>query len=204
MRAAGLSAFAALIGLHTLSVQGETTCHTDHPRTNWSVADLAKLQDALAGPVVELCNKGLVPEENEIVTHVVGDVTFEIVRPDATQDAEECKEAFANIVKQCIEGSNVGGEVMSEGGVAYEVFRASADHDDEEEDLEARDGAFMDIRKDELDELLEILGKGQKLEARKSKAKKPKPVSVEVCGFTLNLLTSHRNLSRSLSPPPSL
>jgi len=204
MRAAGLSAFAALLGLHTLGVQGETTCHTDHPRANWSVADLAKLQDALAGPVVELCNKGLVPEENEIVTHVVGDVTFEIVRPDATQDAKECKEAFADIVKQCIEGSNVGGEVMSESGVAYEVFHAIAGDDDEEEDLEARDSAFMDVGKDELDELLELLGKGQKLEARKGKAKKPKPVSVEVCVFTTNLLTSHRNPSQNLSPLPSL
>jgi hypothetical protein len=204
MRAAGLSAFAALLGLHTLGVQGETTCHTDHQLAEWSVADLAKLQDALAGPVIELCNKVLVPEENEIVTHVVGDVTFEIVRPDTTQDAEECKEAFADILKQCVGGSNVGGEVMSDSGVAYEVFRTSADHDDEEDDLEARDQAFMDVSEDELDELLEMVEKGQKLEARKSKAKKPKPkpVSTKMRIFYINLLTLYRNLS--LSPPPSL
>ena len=80
MRAARLSAFAALLGLYILGAQGETTCYTDGILTDWSVDDLSRLQGALMGPIFDLCNKGFAPEEDKVLTKQVGDVSFAIVR----------------------------------------------------------------------------------------------------------------------------
>jgi hypothetical protein len=113
MRAAGLSTFALLV-LHTVGVQGETTCHTNNPLTTWSATDLSKIHDALVGPVVDLCNKGL-QAGNEVITLEAGDVTFETTRDRSVQGADDCKAAFAAIIAQCIGGQNAGGGEVDSG-----------------------------------------------------------------------------------------
>jgi hypothetical protein len=184
MRAAGLSTFA-LLGLHTFSAQGETTCHTNEPLTTWSATDLSKLHDALVGPVVDLCNKGL-QAENEVIIFEAGDVTFEITRDGNVQDAEDCKTAFAAIITQCIGGQNAGGgEVDSKKGVIYEIYHTGPDQPASEDfHIEGRDQGDFDVKGDVFDDFSELIKRDSpdsspdsSLEARApkgGKAKKPK------------------------------
>ena len=71
MRAAGLSAFAAFLGLHTFGVQGETSCHIDRSVTNRPIVDLSKVHKALAGPVAKFCTKSLEFDSNQKTTTIL-------------------------------------------------------------------------------------------------------------------------------------
>jgi hypothetical protein len=152
MWAAGLSTFALLV-LHTVDVQGETTCHTNNPLTNWSATGLSKIHDALIGPAVDLCNKGL-QAGNEVITLEAGDVTFEITRNGSVQGAEDCKAAFTAIIAQCIGGQNTGGgEVDSIEGVMYEIYHTGPDQTSSEDfSIEGRDRGDFVIEDYVLDE----------------------------------------------------
>jgi cell division septation protein DedD len=189
MRAARLPAFAALLGLHILGVQGETTCYTDDLLTNWSVDDLSRLQGALVGPVFDLCNKGFTPGEDEVLTQQVGDVSFAIVREATAQDGADCKSAFSTIIKQCVIGQKVGGgviESLSGNGVLYEVSHANAVHEKlEGSHVDVRDEDKFDVEEGHLDGFMDLVGHDSSLETRapkggraktpKAKPKTPKP-----------------------------
>jgi hypothetical protein len=182
MRVTGLSAFAAFLGLHTLGVQGGITCNTDHSLANWSVVNISKLQDALSGPVLDLCNRSLDPGKNEVITHEAEGVIFQITR-ETTQSAEECKTSFATIIAQCIDGRNVdGGEVDSKSGVVYEIYHYGPEHDDREPGefhIKARDVVDFEHGNGEHEhdgfaDLLEMIGHDSSFEARAPKGGKAK------------------------------
>jgi hypothetical protein len=120
MRQAGLVALAALLNLPSFLVNAETRCHTSQSPTDGFVANHFELHDALAGPVADLCTIGLHPGTDEVISHLVGDVIFNIARNKTAQDAKECTAAFALIVSQCIGGQNVGGRQI-DGDIVYEV-----------------------------------------------------------------------------------
>lgn len=177
MRAAGLSTFA-LLGLRTVGVQGEITCHTNNPLTNWSVTDLSNVYDAIIGPVVDLCNKGLLAE-NAIITLEAGDVTFEITRDGSVQGAEDCNAAFAAIFVQCIGGQNAGGRKVDSGeGVMYEIYYAGPDQPTSKEfSIEGRDQGDIVIEDDVLDSFWGLIKRDSpdsSLEARAPKGGKVK------------------------------
>jgi len=139
MRAIGLSAFAALLGLHILEAKGEATCHADHSLINWGVTEFSKIQDALLGPVAALCNGSLNSGEDDYVTQEAGNLIFAISREHTVQNVDDCKSAFFDIVSQCIRAQNVaGGEVESKDGVSYEISHSYAEHDEDGYNIEAR------------------------------------------------------------------
>jgi hypothetical protein len=137
MRTAGLSALAALSSLHLLSANAAITCHTGHPLSNWSVTDLPELKDALAGPVAGICSN---TERDEIITHKLEDIIFQITRTTA-QSQDECMAAFSDIIANCISGQNVqNGEVEGAKGTIYSIYHENLKHDEFEEfhELDAR------------------------------------------------------------------
>jgi hypothetical protein len=147
MRTIRLSAFAALVGLHTLGVKGETTCHADHSLNSWGVTDFSKIQDALLGPVNVLCNRSLNPGENDYVTHEVENLKFAISRKYAVQNIDECNSAFIKIVSQCIRAQNVGGgEAEGKDGISYEIFPSDVEHHKDGDDIEARAPARSSVK----------------------------------------------------------
>jgi hypothetical protein len=178
MRTAGLSVSVVLFGLHALSVQAQTACNTDHTFT-WSISDLSKLQDALKGPIVHLCARGIETEGDKVITYETRTLSFQISRTIA-QSLEECKTSFATIIDQCIESMSVdGGMFEGKGGVVYEIFNRSFEDDGTNEfrfekrstgdlEIEEEDGGFGD--------LMESLAYGS-LDARAPKIKAKKPTT---------------------------
>ena len=164
MRAAGLFAFAAHLGLHILGVQGVITCHADHSLTNSFSTDLLKLQKALDGPVADLCNKGLAlkVDKDKVLAYIDGNAVFKIERSETAQDAEECKTAFSAIISRCISDQLVrGGLFRAVGGrVLYEISYVDAGNDD-----------FVDLIQH--NEVLEARAKKPAKKATKNPTKKP-------------------------------
>lgn len=99
-------------------------CDLKQPRTEGdpSGADIASF---LSGNLNDLngniCAGGFPPLNNNIATYNANSMLFNITREDATKPLENCKEAFTNIIEQCVQNDNYWGGTWSLNGFTYTI-----------------------------------------------------------------------------------
>lgn len=101
-----------------VAVQGTSIhCNAEHPLNSASGDLIAALGQAIAGPILCLCNEGA-SNLSDILSLPLGNTTFQIIpqnEDDAELSLQECKTAFESIVRHCVEQDKMwGGELVGE------------------------------------------------------------------------------------------
>lgn len=114
---------ATLLSPSLLLVQA-ADCDTNQPRKAGDPAGttIAKfLSDVVDSPTSNLCAGGFPPGNNNIATFSANLMVFNVTREDSSKPLENCKEAFHNIIEQCIQNGNFWGGFWSLNGFHYSI-----------------------------------------------------------------------------------
>lgn len=88
-----------------------------------------EISDALRGSndglLDNVCNGGFPPGSNTISTFNTGSVIYNVTRADENQQLQHCKDAFINIIEQCITGDNFWGGYWELDGETYAIYDQS-------------------------------------------------------------------------------